>query len=440
MNASPPDGARQFETDAPRRCGPLGALASRWFHRVLDRIDAGLEAGAIEAWLPDGSHRILGGRTPGPVAEVELRSWRALVRLGRSGSIGWYEAWAAGEWDSPDPVPLFDLFMRNGVSLGKVGRARGLSRVVKWAKHRLRRNSRRGARRNIAFHYDLGNDFYSLWLDETMSYSSALFQEPIARDEELAYAQLNKIRTLLNRLDLKPDQHLLEIGCGWGTLAEIAADEFGVDVTALTLSQEQQAHALEINKVNALAGRVRIELKDYRDIRGQFDAIASVEMVEAVGADYWEEYLASLHRALKPGGRAAIQFISIDDALFESYAGSADFIQRYIFPGGMLLSESRFRALAESVGFEWRDRQGFGLHYAETLRRWRERFDAAVEEGDLPAKFDRQFIDLWRYYLMYCEGGFRGGGIDVAQVTLVKGEVDAVPDRGNRAGADGVRP
>lgn len=390
------------------------------FHRLLDRIDAGLEHGAIEAWLPDGSYRILGGRGQGPVAEVDMRHWRALIRLARSGSVGWYQAWASGDWASPDPVPLFDLFMRNGRTLGRSARASGISRRLKKLAHWLRANTLRGAKRNIAFHYDLGNDFYAEWLDETMTYSSALFQEPIRADEELAYAQLNKVRALLDRLELKPDQHLLEIGCGWGTLADIAADEYGANVTALTLSQEQREHALELNRCNVQAGRVSIELKDYREVSGQYDAVASVEMVEAVGQRWWPAYLQAIARALKPGGRAAIQYIAIDDDLFEAYSNSADFIQTYIFPGGMLISENRFRAAAAEAGLEWSDQRNFGLHYAETLKRWRERFEQAAALGQLPAGFDRRFVDLWRYYLMYCEGGFRGGGIWVAQATLIK--------------------
>ncbi|MFD1611817.1 class I SAM-dependent methyltransferase [Sphingomonas tabacisoli] len=419
MTAHPPDRGRQFRSGQPAK-GLWSAIAAAPFHRMLDRIDARLEMGAIEAWLPDGSYRILGGRGAGPVAEVEIRNWRALVRLARSGSVGWYEGWAAHDWTSPDPVPLFDLFMRNGRTLGKTARARGLSRLAKRIGHWLRDNSPRRARRNIAFHYDLGNAFYAEWLDETMTYSSALFQEPIRPDEELAYAQLNKVRALLDRLELKPDQHLLEIGCGWGTLADIAADEYGANVTALTLSQEQQAHALELNRCNAAAGRVRIELRDYRDVAEQYDAVASVEMVEAVGQRWWPTYLQTIARALKAGGRAAIQYIAIDDDLFEAYAASADFIQTYIFPGGMLISESRFRREAEKAGLEWADQRNFGLHYAETLKRWRERFDEAAAQGRLPAGFDQRFIELWRYYLMYCEGGFRGSGIWVAQVTLTK--------------------
>ncbi len=395
-----------------------GFLARLWgggFHRILDRIDAGLVAGGIDAILPDGSRRVLGGRRPGPMPVVRLHSWRALVRLITSGSVGWYKAWALREWSSPDPVPLFDLFMRNGESLGEVARAKGLWRGVNRLAHLLRRNSRPRARANIAFHYDLGNDFYRAWLDPSMTYSSAIF----APGDSLEEAQARKIRALLDRLELEPGQRLLEIGCGWGSLAEIAARDYGVHVVGLTLSAEQKAWAAARMAEAELSDRVRIQLTDYRDVSGSFDAVASVEMVEAVGQDFWASYLQTVARVLKPGGRAALQLISIRDELFDAYAASADFIQTYVFPGGMLISEPRFQAIAELAGLSWRDRTGFGLDYAETLKRWRERYDAAVEEGRLSG-FDERFHDLWRYYLMYCEGGFRGQGIDVAQVTLVK--------------------
>ncbi|HEY0445844.1 MAG TPA: cyclopropane-fatty-acyl-phospholipid synthase family protein [Allosphingosinicella sp.] len=394
----------------------LARLFGGGFHKVLDRIDGGLLEGGIDATLPDGSRRILGGRAPGPMPVVRLHSWRALVRLMTSGSVGWYKAWAVGEWSSPDPVPLFDLFMRNGVSLGEVARAKGVWRGVNRLAHLLRRNSKARARANIAHHYDLGNDFYRAWLDKSMTYSSALFADPA---ESLEAAQSRKIRALLGRLELQPGQRLLDIGCGWGSLAEIAAREHGVQVVGLTLSSEQKAYADRRMQEAGLFDRVSIELTDYRDVTGSFDAVASVEMVEAVGQDYWPSYLQTIARVLKPGGRAALQLISIREELFDSYAASADFIQTYVFPGGMLISEARFQAMAELAGLSWRDRTGFGLDYAETLKRWRERFDAAVEEGRLTG-FDPAFHKLWRYYLMYSEGGFRGGGIDVAQVTLVK--------------------
>ena len=427
-----------------------GGLLARFFgggfHRILDRIDLGLREGGIDATLPDGSKRLLGGRAPGPMPIVHLHSWRAIVRLVSSGSVGWYKAWALGEWSSPDPVPLFDLFMRNGESLGQVARAKGIWRQVNRLAHAVRRNSPGRARRNIAFHYDLGNDFYRSWLDPGMTYASAMFSPlPLAGGEEphsgkgegvfdkpspnpsreregsLERAQERKIRALLDRLQLEAGQRLLEIGCGWGSLAEIAARDYGVHVTGLTLSSEQKAWCDARMQKAGLFDRVSIELTDYRQVEGQFDAVASVEMVEAVGQDYWPSYLQTVARMLPSGGRAALQLISIREELFDAYAASADFIQTYVFPGGMLISEPRFEATANFAGLTWHDRVGFGLDYAETLKRWRERFDAAVEEGRLPAGFDERFHRLWRYYLMYCEGGFRGRGIDVAQVTLVKG-------------------
>ncbi|WHO37122.1 cyclopropane-fatty-acyl-phospholipid synthase family protein [Sphingobium sp. AP49] len=400
---------------AERKTGFVARLMAPFFHRLLDRIDLGLEWGTLEATLPDGTRRLLGGRAPGPDCTVALIRWRALVRLGTGGSAGWYRAWAAGEWTSPDLVSLFALFMKNAVPLGKVARARG---PVRWGArlfHWLRRNSRTGSRRNIAFHYDLGNDFYALWLDQNMHYSSALFLDPANRIEGLERAQRRKVDAILDRLDLRDGQSLLEIGCGWGGLAEQAMERCALVYDGLTLSVEQADYARD-----RLGSGARVLLTDYRDADGQYDAIVSVEMVEAVGQQYWPDYLAAIARLLKPGGRAVIQYILIDDAIFESYARNADFIQTYIFPGGMLLSESRFHMLAERAGLEWNDVRHFGLHYAETLRRWRDRFDRCIEEGRLPAGFDQHFVALWRYYLMYCEGGFRGGTINVAQVTLVK--------------------
>lgn len=400
--------------------GLFARLFSGGFHKVLDRIDAGLAIGRIDTTLPDGSFRVLGGRGEGPVAIVHLKSWRSLVRVAASGSVGWYKAWTRGEWSSPDPVPLFALFMANAATLGDTARAKGPWKAVNWLAHRLRANSKVRARRNIAHHYDLGNDFYAAWLDPGMTYSSAVFAEPIAAGEPLEAAQARKVHLLLDRLDLKPGQHLLEIGCGWGGLAEIAARDYGVHVTGLTLSSEQKAYADGRLARAGLAERTTIALTDYRDVAGRFDAVASVEMVEAVGEEYWPAYLHSIARVLKPGGKAALQLISIRDDLFDHYAANADFIQTYIFPGGQLIGEHRFRAIAAAAGLEWRDRAGYALHYAETLKRWRARYDEAVAGGRLPAGFDAAFHGLWRYYLMYCEGGFRGGGIDVAQVTLVK--------------------
>jgi cyclopropane-fatty-acyl-phospholipid synthase len=392
----------------------LGRLAGPAFARLLDHLHKRLASGGIEATLPDGSRRRIGFHQAGPVAIVHLHSWLSLVRLATSGSVGWYRAWEKGEWSSPDPVPLFDLFMRNGASLGEIGRAKGSARWYNQLMHRRRDNDRRTARRNIAAHYDLGNDFYAAWLDPSMTYSSARF----APGDDLEAAQRRKVATLLDRLELKPGDRLLEIGCGWGTLA-IEAARRGVKVVGLTLSASQKSWAdAKVAQVE-LSDRIEIRLQDYREICEQFDAVASVEMVEAVGQRWWPAYLDSIARNLRPGGRAAIQLISIDPRIFEGYSRNPDFIQAYIFPGGMLIDEPRFERLARERGLSWQDRESFRLDYAETLRQWRGRYDTAVRSGRLTG-FGESFHNLWRYYLMYCEGGFRGGGIDVIQVTMVK--------------------
>ncbi|MFY7836090.1 MAG: class I SAM-dependent methyltransferase [Novosphingobium sp.] len=396
----------------------LAHLFSGSFSKVVDRIDRGLVNGTIHATLPDGSQRSVGGRGEGPVARIHLKSWNALIRLGTAGSIGWYEAWVADEWDSPDPVPIFDLFMRNATTLGDVGRAKGPWRLAGRALNFLRKNSKAQARRNIAAHYDLGNDFYHQWLDETMSYSSALWQG-IAPDAPLAEAQANKVDRLGARLHLSPGSDVLEIGCGWGYLARRFAETTGAKVTGISLSDEQLEWARRELAASGLSG-IEYRHQDYRDVTGQYDAIASVEMVEAVGREYWPSYFDCLARCLKPGGRAALQYITIRDDLFDAYAASADFIQAYVFPGGLLISEREFARLAQERGLTWQDREDFGLDYARTLKMWRDALDRAVDEGRLPHGFDRRFLDLWRYYLMYCEGGFRGGGINVSQITLVK--------------------
>lgn len=386
------------------------------FSKVLEQIHRQLACGGIDATLPGGEKRQLGFHAKGPKAIVRLSSWLALVRLATSGSVGWYKAWTLGEWSSPDPVAVFELFSANAVPLGEVGRAKGAFRWLNALTHRLRDNAPGKARQNIAAHYDLGNDFYSAWLDATMTYSCARFASV---DDTLEDAQLRKVQTLLDRLDLKPGQRLLDIGCGWGTLA-IEAAKRGASVVGLTLSTEQKAWAERKIAEAGLADKVEVRLQDYRDTAEQFDAVASVEMVEAVGRRWWGAYLDSISRNLKAGGSAALQFISIDHRIFERYAQSADFIQTYVFPGGMLVDEPRFEALAKERGLTWQDRAGFGSDYAETLRRWRDRYNQAVARRLLTG-FEEPFHNLWRYYLMYSEGGFRGGAIDVAQVTMVKG-------------------
>jgi cyclopropane-fatty-acyl-phospholipid synthase len=389
--------------------GLWSSVLARIASPILDRLDQGVVSGSIETFLPGGERRLLGGRGAGPQAILQINRWNALLRMASGGSVGCYEGWERGEWESPDLVPLFDVFMRNRVTLGGTARASGLSRLAKRIAHGLHRNDRKGAKHNIMAHYDLGNDFYASWLDAKMSYSSARFDGA----DTLEAAQARKMAKLTERLALSPHSRILEIGCGWGHYAQTLACQ-GHAVTAITISPAQKAYAEAHNS------GPDYQLCDYRDVTGSYDAIASIEMVEAVGQTYWPTYLDMITRSLKPGGRAAIQFIAINDDVFDRYASSADFIQAYVFPGGMLLSECRFRALAEERGLKWEAPEHFGQDYAETLWHWRTRFEAAIAAGRLPANFDSQFINLWRFYLQYCEGGFRGGGIEVGQVTLVK--------------------
>jgi cyclopropane-fatty-acyl-phospholipid synthase len=404
-----PRGRRLFEGGRrfAREPGLFARALVPGFERILGRIDAALVSGTIHGRLPDGSRVTLGGRAPGFECEVELRSWKALLRLASNGSVGWYQAWAAGEWASPDPVPLFALFMQHAAWLGDTARAKGPFRAALWLAHRFNRNTPAGARKNVAAHYDLGNDFYAAWLDPTMSYSSALD----VRADGLETAQHRKWNALSDRLG--GANSVLEIGCGWGALAGHLAGQ-GAEVDAISLSDAQLAWARGHHPgPNFLK-------QDYRHTAGSYDGIVSVEMVEALGRENWPRFMDCLARNLEPGGRAALQFISMRDDLFDAYAASADFIQAYIFPGGLLIRTSEFRRLAEARGLRWQDQSDFGLDYAETLKLWRANFERAVDEGRLPAGFDAEFVALWRYYLMYCEGGFRGGGIDVHQVTLVK--------------------
>ncbi len=388
--------------------GMLARLMAPSFHKLLDRLDTGLVAGSITGHLPDGTTRLLGGRADGFDAHIHLHDWRGLLRLATNGSIGWYQAWEKGEWSSPDPVMAFAVFGANAKSLGAMGRAKGIFRVAARFAHWLNRNSKAGSLRNIHAHYDLGNDFYKAWLDPSLSYSSGLALD----GDHLEASQRTKWQALSQRIG-KADS-VLEIGCGWGSLADHLANE-GREVTAISLSDEQLSWARAHSH-----SAIDFRKQDYRDVSGSFDAIVSVEMVEALGQAYWPQFMDCVARNLQPGGRAAIQYISMCDELFDAYADSADFIQAYVFPGGLLIRTSEFRELAEARGLEWRDQVDFGADYADTLKIWRENFDRAVEDDRLPAGFDDNFVRLWRYYLMYCEGGFRCGNIDVHQVTLAK--------------------
>jgi cyclopropane-fatty-acyl-phospholipid synthase len=388
--------------------GFFSRLLAPGFGKILDRLDQGILAGTLVGHLPDGTTRTLGGRAPGFEAQVWLKDWRPLLRLASDGVIGWYQGYEAGEWETDDLTSMFAVMAANVRTLGNTARTSGPFRLAAWLAHRVNRNSKSGALRNISAHYDLGNDFYQQWLDPSMTYSSALKYA----DCTLEAAQAQKLEGISSRVS--PSGKTLEIGCGWGALADHLAGK-GHEITAISLSDEQLSWARSHTDKS-----IDFRKQDYRDADGQFDAIVSVEMVEALGREYWPTFVDCVARNLRSGGRAAIQYISMADDLFDAYASNVDFIQAYVFPGGMLIRTSEFRALAAERGLEWADQHDFGLDYAATLAEWRQRFDRAVDEGRLPTGFDDRFIRLWRFYLSYCEAGFRTGNIDVHQVTLVK--------------------
>ncbi len=385
--------------------------ATRIVLAFLDR----LKGGSLTLIGPGGFNRRFGDAA-GPQLRLTLNDWQVLERCLKGGDIGFAETYMDGRWHSDDPAGMVELFCRNRDALEKVIFGSLIAGSVYRLKHWFNRNTPARAKKNIEAHYDLGNGFYKLWLDRSMTYSSALFAGN--HELDLEQAQAAKVRRILHRLAPNPGDTILEIGCGWGGFAEIAAREFGVRVTGLTLSGEQLRFASERLAQAGVADRVDLHLRDYRDMHGHFDHVVSIEMFEAVGEQYWDEYFACIRRNLKAGGRAIVQSISIDEALFERYRKGTDFIQQYIFPGGMLPSPTAFRARAAAAGLLVADEFRFGRDYAETLRRWRASFMAA-----LPAVrgngFDDRFIRLWEFYLAYCEGAFNAGSTDVLQFELI---------------------
>ncbi|QHI99003.1 methyltransferase domain-containing protein [Xylophilus rhododendri] len=376
-----------------------------------------LRHGQLSVRLPgDAGMRHFGhAGDDGPSATIVLDNWNVCGAVLRSGDIGFAESYMAGDWHTPHLGALLRLLVANRREVEDMVYGHWAGRLLYRLRHLLNRNTRRNSRRNIHQHYDLGNDFYRLWLDETMNYSSASFEGDL--DQPMAQAQHAKVRRALRMAGVAPGDRVLEIGCGWGALAEMALTEFGASLTGVTLSDEQLAWAQD--RVSGL-GPADLRLQDYRDITdGPYDAICSIEMIEAVGREYWPTYFASVARLLKPGGRACIQSIVIDDALFERYLRSTDFIQQYIFPGGCLPSPSAFKAQAEAAGLRVVDSFAFGPDYAETLRRWRERF-MAVRTEVLAQGFDEKFVRTWEFYLAYCEAAFAEGNTDVVQYTLLK--------------------
>ena len=391
----------------------LPASTPRAARLVLGML-ARLRHGELTVTLPDGQTLRFGNGMPR--ASIRLSNWKVFGASLKSGDIGFAETWIDGDWTTESLADLLSLMVVNRDAIEQAVYGNWIGRLAYRLRHLLNRNTRAGSRRNIHAHYDLGNAFYSLWLDPSMTYSSALFEGDASRT--LEQAQHAKIARLLDRLEVSPGDSVLEIGCGWGGFAEAAARR-GLEVTGLTLSTEQLAWATERLERAGLARRARFLLQDYRDERGRYDAIASVEMFEAVGEQYWGAYFETLARCLKPGGRAGIQTITIDDALFERYRRGTDFIQQYVFPGGMLPTRARFEALAREAGLEVADAFAFGRDYARTLKLWRERFMERAE----PVRalgFDARFMRTWEFYLAYCEAAFEHGNCDVVQYTLVR--------------------
>ncbi len=398
--------------DSSRFALPRGTpAAARTVFKLLQRLCHG----SLTVQLPDGSMQRFGGDAS-PHATLALHNWNGCAAALKSGDIGFAESYIAGDWSTPNLTELLRVLVKNRTQVEAVIYGSWIGRLFYRARHLLNRNTRSNSQKNIHAHYDLGNGFYSLWLDASMNYSSALFNGDLS--QPMVQAQDAKVRRALQQAGVQAGHRVLEIGCGWGALAEMATAEMGAHLTGVTLSTEQLDYAQGRMQSLGMAQQAELRLQDYRDIQdAPFDAICSIEMVEAVGRAYWPTYFATVARLLKPGGRACIQSIVIDDALYERYIHSTDFIQQYIFPGGCLPCPRVFREQAEAAGLEVLESYAFGVDYAETLRRWRDRF-LAQRAAVLANGFDERFVRIWEFYLAYCEAAFDEGNIDVLQYTL----------------------
>ena len=392
----------------PRRKRPVfwEALLDKWLSRI--------EAGELRAVFPSNFQKVYSGGQVGPTADIKINSWKLVPRLLLSGDMGLAESFLSGEWETSNLTQLILLGDINERALGNAVTPSKFINLIEKLRHQRRDNSKRGSRRNIAAHYDLGNEFYSHWLDNTMSYSSALFTD---FGEELEVGQNRKYQRLAKALKLKEGDQVLEIGCGWGGFAEIAAKEYKCNVVGITLSNEQAKFAQRRMKENQLSNLVDIRIEDYRDVQGSFDKIVSIEMFEAVGEEHWRNYFETIKTRLKPGGLAGIQSITIANEFFETYKRRPDFIQKYIFPGGILPSEDKLNNAVSSAGLKILDDYYFGKSYAETLRRWQSTFEQKWDDIK-NLGFDEKFQKMWRYYLSYCEAGFETGHINVGQFLI----------------------
>jgi len=385
----------------------------RWFETFFSTLQR-LETGAIEVALPDGRVFAVHTGQAGPAGRIDVANPEFFTRMARDGDIGFAETFMEGWWTTPDLQALLDVLMLNNDKVARGFLGAGLVRAYERLRHWLRSNTRRGARRNIARHYDLGNEFYRLWLDATMTYSSALFS---GQGETLRDAQQNKYASICDRMGLARGDHVLEIGCGWGGFAEYAIRERGARVTGLTLSREQYDYARRRLFDAGLAERAEVVMRDYRDETGIYDGIASIEMFEAVGEKYWPAYFRTVRERLAPGRRASLQVITVADRLFERYRRSTDFVQKHIFPGGMLPSPSALRRETAAAGLEFLGSVEFSESYSRTLREWRETFNSRWDEV-AKLGFDQRFHRMWNFYLAVCAAGFRAGTTNVMQFAL----------------------
>ena len=387
----------------------------RYFTRVFDLVGK-LNSGRVDFVLPDGRRFRAEGSKPGPVAEVTINNPDVFARLVREGDLGFCDAYLDGWWTTPDLQAFMDFIHADNDDM--YDGFPGMALVRAWEKARFwfQSNTKRQALKNISYHYDLGNDFYSLWLDDTMTYSSALFN---TSQESLEKAQIAKYASMVDQMGVKPGDHVLEIGCGWGGFAEYAAKERGLKVTGLTISKEQLDYANKRIKSKGLSDKVNLKLQDYRDETGVYDGVASIEMFEAVGEKYWPVYFDKIKQCLKPGKQATLQIITIQDARWEVYRKSVDFIQKYIFPGGMLPSPSVLRKEVHKAGLSVQHSIEFGKSYSQTLRRWFEVFNNKWDNISAMG-FDDRFRRMWNFYLTSCAATFESGNCDVTQITLQK--------------------
>jgi cyclopropane-fatty-acyl-phospholipid synthase len=383
--------------------------------KLLVYMLSGVRIGSLEVRLPNGAVRHFEGSQPGPSAVWNIKSDKLIKHVLASGEVGIGDAYLDDCWDTPDLTRLLDVLYLNEPYYKGPFEKNWLGQLYGWWQHKRRANTKVTARKNIEAHYDLGNEFYKMWLDDTMAYSSGMYIEP---NETLMDAQLNKFKLMFERLDLKPEHTLLEIGSGWGGFAIYAAKNSGCKVHSITLSSEQLAEARHRAQNAGVADRVTFEIRDYRDVTETYDRVVSIEMYEAVGEEYWPGYFAAISKALKPGGRAAIQGITISPAMFEHYRTKRDFIQKYIFPGGMLCPPGLFEDLARKAGLKPADSKFYAKDYADTLAQWHRNVLAVKDK--IVAQFDERFLRMWRYYLSYCECGFKVGSIDLMQITLHK--------------------